>query len=156
MKPFFCSLICSLAPKPHTPANCILCGQPVTAAPLPGPLIPPAFSSEATPALHRIYSISQLMARHVNTEESAAHTKHIITITLLQPQLPGLLLSSPLSTYYIFIAGAPRTRFKLYFSGWIFIPSVLLKLKKKRQFAHPRRASVFLYLLNKMRCLLTS
>lgn len=31
------------------------------------------------------------MAQHVNIEESAAHTKHIITV---QPQLPALLLSS--------------------------------------------------------------
>lgn len=34
------------------------------------------------------------MAQHVNIEESAAHTKQIITITLLQPQLPAPLLSS--------------------------------------------------------------
>lgn len=38
------------------------------------------------------------MAQHVNIEESAAHTKHIITA---QPQLPALLLSSPLTRYYI-------------------------------------------------------
>lgn len=34
------------------------------------------------------------MAQHVNIEEIAAHTKHIITE---QPQLPALLLSSPLT-----------------------------------------------------------
>lgn len=49
-----------------TPANCILLGQPATATPLPTPLILPSW--ETTPALYHIYSISQLMAQHVNTE----------------------------------------------------------------------------------------
>lgn len=42
------------------------------------------------------------MAQHVNIEESAAHTKHIITV---QSQLPARLLASPLTRQYVWEGG---------------------------------------------------
>lgn len=62
--------------------------------PNPLPLSPslPARPGRQPPMLYCAHSISQLMAQHVNTKESAGHTKHIITA---QPPITdtGLLQS---------------------------------------------------------------
>lgn len=58
------------------------------------------FSSETTPGLYNIYSISHLMAQYVNTDESAAHTKYIIT---MQPYLPVCPFTHPPTRNYMLV-----------------------------------------------------
>lgn len=66
--------------------------------PNPCSLSLPAHPGRQPPMLYCPHSISQLMAQHVNTKESAGHTKHIITahppITHPGPLLSHLLLQT--------------------------------------------------------------